>query len=207
MTLPDEFGYKCDYIFDIDTIFKNFNSIKTEEFVLENILSHTKEVILGVNPFDLYILKNFISFKSIKKVTEFGCGSTTALIRSLGVECHSFALSDQSNSGVVFNKCNILDSANIILEDCKTSGLVLIDSWHSSVMAEFYHKELFGFISLPVFLHDWFAPMEDTYSEQVYFAEKILDKQYELFLMTRLLNSEIYDFCKIQPCSAIFTKI
>ena len=32
-------------------------------------------------------------------------------------------------------------------------------------------------INIPIFIHDWFAPMEKTYSEQIYIIENLLDKE------------------------------
>jgi hypothetical protein len=206
--LQDDFGFIVNYSPDYENIKKNFQSITHDTFDVSKIKALMAQCSFGINPFDMWTLKNYVANRNIKVVTELGCGSTTYFLRLLDVECRSFALEDAIHSNVGFFKCDIFQSADKILESCATSDMLLIDSLHHYEMAKFYHNNILSKINLPVFMHDWFDDGDRAYSEQKYWLENILNKDYELFLMTR-----IYDKCPIEkhwpvptPCSAIFHK-
>lgn len=205
--LADDWGHALIYDVDSSLIEYNFNSIKTDEFDPSKIKHDYEMLDYGINPFDLWVLKNFVMNRNIKSVTELGCGSTTHFLNKLGLKVTSFALSNPSKHQIVYNQCDILVNADKILESCDKSDLLLIDSWHHKDMAKFYHQNILKHINLPIFMHDWNKRGVVGYSEQVYWIEHILDKDYKLFIMTAILNNTIYDYCKAIPCSAIWMKI
>ena len=107
---------------------------------------------------------------------------------------------------ISFKECDIYESFDEILAECKQSDLFIIDSIHNTQMAHFY-VDILKQIDIPVFFHDWFLPGEDTFSEQNYWIENILEKLYKIDIVTRVVNIKGYQFHPMVPCSVIFTKI
>lgn len=195
---------KCwNYTINEQEIKDNYLKIK-QKFFPQNILDTTGTNI--VNPFDLHVLKCFCEANNIKRVTELGCGSTSKLMDSMGIQRLSFAKHDASFQDISFKECDIYESFDEILAECKQSDLFIIDSIHNTQMAHFY-VDILKQIDIPVFFHDWFLPGEDTFSEQNYWIENILEKLYKIDIVTRVVNIKGYQFHPMVPCSVIFTKI
>jgi hypothetical protein len=207
--LLDDFGHKINYVTDYSLIIKNFGNTVNGEFDFEKMKNRYGGCVVGVHPFDMWVLENYVFGNNIKTVTELGCGSTTYFLRSIGVNCVSYSLADAGLFNIEFIKCDIFQSAERIVESCLVSDMLLIDSVHHYKMAEFYHTNILPYINLPIFIHDWFDNGEVGYSEQKYWVENILNKDYELFLMTIAINK--LDVEKLRPmpvpCSAILHKI
>lgn len=161
---------------------------------------------LLVHPFDLAILKAYIVKNDVKLVTELGCGSTSRFLdRICKVPRVTFALEDMLGSGISFNKCDIFESYDVILDSCKQSDLFLIDAIHSAGMAEFY-LEILKETKIPVYIHDWYLPDEQTWPEQNYWIEHILGKYYEPIVIARAFGicpKDSFVNGGIPPCCAI----
>jgi hypothetical protein len=194
-----------DYPFDSSKNEANYNLMMTEEYkdswttVSPNLLVH---------PFDLELLKNACTHFNVSKVVELGCGSTSRFLdRICKVERVTFANIDMTGgefSTFKFINCDIFESYDLILEHCKTSQLFLIDAIHTAGMAEFYHPILKE-TKIPVFIHDWYLPNEETWPEQNYWIEQILD-MYEPFVVGRGIEYcpvKSYVDGGIPPCSAV----
>jgi hypothetical protein len=203
----DNFGVKQSFEIDLDKLKKNFIEIKHEEYDLDWMKSFLGKTPFGINPFDLYVLKQYIENKGIKRVCELVCGSSSYFMDKLGVYRESFSYEDMAQCGVKFVECDIFESADMILNSCKNSDLLFIDSQHDLKMAEFYSKYILEYTNLPIFIHDWFLPTELKYPEQKFWLENLLYKKYDLFILTRLLSTTEYKFTNIKPCSAILHKI
>jgi hypothetical protein len=203
----DDFGVTRYFEIDMDKLKDNFMEINHEEYDLDSIKSFLDTTLFGINPFDLYVLKQYIVNKGIKRVCELGCGSSSYFMDKLGVHRESFAYEDVSRCGVKFVECDIYESADMILDSCKKSDLLFIDSQHNTKTAEFYSKHILKYTNLPVFIHDWYLPDELKYPEQEYWIENLLYKTYDLFVLTRLMSIDECECTNIKPCSAILHKL
>ena len=207
----DEYGAHLKYTVDYNELKYNFDSIKQIEYDSNIIKKYLNGFMPGMSYFDFWTLFNFIKNRKIKTVTELGCGSTTHFLQNIGLICNSFSLAaeDSVKNKVPHIECDIFESAKIILDSCYTSDLLLIDSLHTAAMAQFYHNNILTKINLPIFIHDWFDNGELGYTEQEYWIENILDKDYKLFLMTRIFDKVDIDTYRpfIVSCSAILLKI
>lgn len=160
---------------------------------------------LLVHPFDLAILKAYCDYHQVKKVTELGCGSTSRFLdRVCKVKRTTFAKEDMVGYNFDFIECDIFESYDLILQSCKESQLFLIDAIHTAGMAEFYQPILE--LGIPVFIHDWYLPGEETWPEQNYWIENI---SYKPTLISRAVASCPKDSMVnggIPPCIAILEK-
>jgi hypothetical protein len=201
----EEFKHLClDYPYDEEKIKANWESIKVEPKFYPSQFVYLVNWA-SINPFDLWVFKNYLLANNIQSVVEFGCGSTSKLLDNMGIKRFSIAYEDFSHSGIDFHYADLHDSNDLILEKCADADLVIVDAWHSTKLAQSYHQALKQ-IDLPIYMHDWYLPGEITFGEQNYWIQEILYKDYEPFIITRVLNKRGYDMWQ-PPCSAIFTKV
>jgi hypothetical protein len=114
-----------------------------------------------------------------------------------------------NKGGIKYIDCNIFESHDEILKSCQESQLFFIDAIHSTGIAEFY-LDILRETKIPVFIHDWYLPGEETWPEQNYWVENILDKYYTPYIVARGLDScplESMVNGGIPPCSAILKSI
>lgn len=202
--MPDDWGHITRYKLDTYITIKCFNFIKTEEFDLQKI-KDILDLYLGINAFDLYILKMFIEKYNIKKILELGCGSSSLFLDQLQVERETYSLSSQEYD-IKYIQCNILNEWERIEAAAKTADLIFIDAEHSKTFATEYYKRLLLQTNAAIFIHDWFLPGETTYSEQISLLNLgILDK-YKFQIITRMLCKELYDNSNTPPCSILLRK-
>lgn len=191
------------YPYDLAKIEENFELINSGYFVEDWF--HSMPYLL-VHPFDLAILKGYIDYKKVQKVTELGCGSTSRFLdRICKVQRETFALEDMLGGGIPFNKCDIYESTEVILDSCKTSDLLIVDALHCEAMAECY-LDILKETKIPVFIHDWYLPDEETWPEQNYWLKHILHDAYNEFIIARALETcpkDSFVHGGIPPCSAI----
>jgi hypothetical protein len=123
--MGDEWGIiilnSNNYKYNYQNIFnKIFNFI--DEYRLEDIVKLIGENF-GINPFDLFILKKFIFENNITNVVEFGAGSSSKFIDSLGIKRTSFALQPIFYD-IKYEKINLYEQYNIIQKFIKITNLI-----------------------------------------------------------------------------------
>lgn len=211
----DQFGPVANYDVDINMMNKNLSYLadgKELNLSYYEKLFNDLDCKTGVNLIDFFILHKYIEKNNIKKVTELGYGSTSIFLDSIGIKRETFAVDRagvNANNEVEFVKCNIYKSADMINESCKTSDLILIDSQHAYTMAEFYHNNILINHNLPIFMHDFMAPGRQTYSEQIYWINHLINKEYTLYISSDCLyHGQLFETSGIiPPVSAIFEPI
>lgn len=216
--MSDEHGhilYKGDYIFDYQRIF-NFFYEEIEYFNLSDyeVIGHR----LGVNPFDLFMLKTFIEKNKITHILELGSGTTSKFLDILGVKRKSFALECIYHNDINFEQINVFDSYKVVQSYLVENDvdMILIDCEHSERMAKLISEKFFKEINykLPFFVHDWFDLEKVTYTEQIYYYNNLFG-HYDLYLMTDLpeeeikkltsVNNQLSKKFEVPRCSAIIT--
>lgn len=198
------YGYKADYQLDKVKILENYNTIKTNEFNLEDIESLMDQLYLGVNAFDLYLIKQFIQHNNIKSVVELGAGSSSIFFDKLGLKRTSFSQSSQEYK-VSFKSVNIYDATEEISLALKDADLLFVDAEHSARFAEFYFSTLMQ-LGKPVIIHDWFLPNETTWEEQSKLLELGILEKYQFVIVSRILCTEIFKNSNIPPCTILLKK-
>jgi hypothetical protein len=218
MIYHDDFGHLANYEVDLnkqinnfETLAQNFSYWEYAKFTNEYLDILTQVGRLGMNLIDFYLLGQYIKNNNVKKITELGCGSTSAFLDKLGIYRESFSLFQAGGfENLNFVKCDIYESADIINKSCENADLLLIDSQHSNQMAEFYHKNILSRHKLPIFIHDFMDNGQPTYSEQIYWIENLLDKEYKIFAATNSLYPEKPTFLLsgiFMPCAAVLEPI
>lgn len=208
-----EYDYNYDYQKITDKISNFINEYKSED-IIKNIGHY-----LGINPFDLFILKKFVEENNIKSILELGAGASSLFIDNLGINRKSFALESVAYE-IEYEKFDIFKNYNIIQDYIKNNevDMFIIDCEHSHEMAKLIDENFLKLVEYkkPVFIHDWFDYDKIGYSEQRYYLDYIV-KNYDVEYMTDLpndcvlsllkLNSEINknneEFTNIPRCSAI----
>jgi hypothetical protein len=164
----------------------------------------------GLNPFDLFVIKEFIQKNNIKKVLEFGCGSTSELFDSIiGVDRTTYALefvyngvgSTIENSRIKFNSIN-LHNLTLSEDELKQYDMILIDSDHTAEMANHLVKNFLEKTnySIPVIVHDFFIPHHMSYpQENMYYVNNLIEnKKMNLYLMTDFEDVDLDEINKIK---------
>ena len=117
MTHQDDYGYLANYEVDLNKQINNFETL-TQNFSYWEYAKFTNEYMdiltqvgrLGMNLIDFYLLGQYIKNNNIKKITELGCGSTSAFLDKLGIYRESFSLFQAGGFETLnFVKCDIYE--------------------------------------------------------------------------------------------------
>lgn len=189
------FGERANYYYEQ----KAYEFLDLEKFDLEAIINKYP-FYLGINPFDIYVLEKFIENFQIKSAVELGCGSSSIILDSLGVQRQSYAQGIPNEEEIEFNEVDLHLTMGDIQDEVKSVDLLFIDCEHSAPFAKKYTEILLPTFEGLVFIHDWYLPDEESWDEQRYLLEVDLLSNYRDSFITR-------HFCKtcegtnIPPCS------
>jgi hypothetical protein len=147
--------------------------------------------------------------------------TTSLLFDYLGIKRTSFALENpiRDYREVNYNHANIYESTTAINESISDSDLLFIDSAHNYEMAKFQAENILeANKEKNIIIHDWFDNNEVSYTEQQYWLENIIGKQYEVVLLSSYIRKsrnldldldldENFSLNSVPPCLAILQKI
>lgn len=175
--------------------------IKNKKFDLTEILqlSENKNLdLLGLNVFDLFVLKCYLELKKPNKIIEIGCGTSTRLMNNLGYKVETFAIDDihsiVTNTGPIsYRKIDLLtnEGLNEVIKNCSGADLLFVDGLHSYNFAKRVYENILPLINTPVICHDFLPLTYDlTWGEQYYLMNDFLNKKngYSLFTTTSINN-------------------
>jgi hypothetical protein len=196
----DDFSKVSAIKVDYDYNSKNIEELCGAPINFSEIDNIIHDLNPGMNSFDFVILNNYIKSSNIKTVTELGCGSTSRFLDFCGIKRTTFALIEVGgDDSLDYNKCDIFEKADEILASAKESDMILIDSLHSDVMADFYYKNILKHVMKPVFIHDFYDKRKNCYSEQTFWEDNILNKFYNLYILANAYpvqrDNELYPQC------------
>jgi hypothetical protein len=193
--MKDEWGFKMintnNHKYDYEKMFNEIDSFITE-YKIEEIINPIG-VDLGINPFDLFLLKKYIEQNNISHILEFGAGSSSKFIDSLGIKRTSFALQSIFYN-IDYINLDIKSQYETIQKYIKENkfDMFLIDTEHTTDMATIINEKFLKPTKYKkaLFIHDWFDFNKVTYSEQIYYYNNIL-KKYKVAYITDLPDEYI----------------
>lgn len=145
---------------------------------------------LGMHPFDLFTLEQYIKQNNVESVLELGAGTSSVLIDSLNIKRKSFAIESITHN-CTFEPINLFTDTKPVIDYINNNKIdfLFIDCEHSTAMANLIIETFLPLLphSTPVAIHDWFDYDRKIYNEQwVYYTQLIKPKKYEIDLMTDL---------------------
>ena len=176
--------------------------IKNQKFNFQELLdlSENNDIDqLGLNIFDLFVLKCYLEFKNPNKIIEIGCGTSTRLMNNLGYNVETFALDDihsivTNSNPIKYHKTNLLTDNGLdeVIKNCNDTDLLFVDGLHSYNFAKRVYEDIVPVINTPVICHDFLPLTYDlTWGEQYYLMNEFLNKKnnYSLFTTTSINNN------------------
>jgi len=176
--------------------------IKNKNFNVKELLNLCENLdlnLLGLNIFDLFVLKCYLELINPKKIIEIGCGTSTKLMNNLGYNVDTFALDDihsivTNTNPTNYHKIDLLTDygLNEIIKNCNDADLLFVDGLHSYNFAKRIYENVVPKINGPIICHDFF-PLHytETWGEQYYLINEFLNKNngYSLFTITSINNT------------------
>ena len=177
----------------------------------QNELFRLSDTILniswGLSYFDIFLLKTFLDKVSLNlgrplKILEIGCGTSTRVMRNLGHEVNSIALTDDHMAPLLiegltaqtteFIVKDVFDCNKELIKSFNDCDVFFLDGDHTYDFAKYIYENLvlMGDSKKPIICHD-FSNIEvnPIYGEQVYVVDDFLykddtDNGYSLFTFT-----------------------
>lgn len=143
--------------------------------------------------FDLFFLTQLAKHVGAKKITELGCGATTAELCKKGYEVTAFSMdispaAKKENIEVDFVKCNVLNKEFLpqIIESVKESQLLVIDCLHTAEMARYYSQNILPHANCLVWIHDYWHVKDGytPYGEQRFLDRNVVGKSHDIWAFT-----------------------
>lgn len=196
-----------------ENIDKKLMEINLTDLINGEVYNHDEILLLcdnvyknshGLAYFDVFVIKTFITklSKSLNRklnVLEIGCGTSSRVIKNLGHNIKTYALSDDHALPLTslniniqhyeYNVANVFENKKKLIEEFNECDLFFLDGDHSFEFAKFIYEEIVlnGNKKKPIICHD-FLPFnhEHTYGEQVYLINEFLTNKndYQLFTHT-----------------------
>lgn len=198
----------CDFIDESLLCDNLIFLIKNKKFDLNELLelSENKNLdLLGLNVFDLFLLKCYLELKKPNKIIEIGCGTSTRLMKNLGYKVDTYALDDiqsivTNTEPCNYNKIDLLTDEGLteVIKNSNGVDLLFVDGLHSYNFAKRIYENIVPLINTPIICHDFLPLTYDlTWGEQYYLMNDFLNKKngYSLFT-TSSINNIFYNKIK-----------